>query len=191
MATWEKCSLSVSNDIEEVLDFWFGELRPEQWFKRDPVVDNAVRRRFKTLHERIARLEGKSWGDTPERSLAAVIVLDQLSRNLFRDDARAFASDHAALALAKAAIERGFDRRLDGQRRVFLYMPFQHSEEPEEQARSVELFSTLDDPHSLRFAERHKQIVDRFGRFPHRNRILGRVSSPEELAFLDEPDSSF
>jgi len=178
-------------EIDRVLSFWFDELRPEQWFTVDETVDERVLERFGPLHRRLAAGVPPEWEQTPEGCLAAVIILDQFPRNMFRGDPRAFATDAAALALADRAIGRGFDRALTAARRKFLYMPFQHSENAADQARSVDLFAALGDPQTLDFAKRHKEIVDRFGRFPHRNTVLGRVSTEEELAFLEQPDSSF
>jgi uncharacterized protein (DUF924 family)/quercetin dioxygenase-like cupin family protein len=178
-------------EIDRVLSFWFEALRPEQWFAVDETVDDEVRARFGTLHRRLADCVPPDWEQTPEGCLAAVIVLDQFPRNMFRGEPRAFATDAAALALADRAIGRGFDRALSAARRKFLYMPFQHGENAADQARSVELFAALGDPQTLDFARRHKEIVDRFGRFPHRNTVLGRVSTEEELAFLERPDSAF
>jgi uncharacterized protein (DUF924 family)/quercetin dioxygenase-like cupin family protein len=177
--------------IDRVLSFWFDALRPEQWFAVDETVDDDVRTRFGPLHRRLAGGVPPEWEQTPEGCLAAVIVLDQFPRNMFRGEARAFATDAAARALSDRAIGRGFDRALGPAQRKFLYMPFQHGESAADQARSVDLFAALDDPQTLDFARRHKQIVDRFGRFPHRNAVLGRVSTAEELEFLQRPDSSF
>ena len=178
-------------DAARLLGFWFEELEPKQWFKADAALDDEIRWRFGTFHERLAVAVPASWLETPEGCLAAVIALDQLPRNMFRGTARAFATDAAALAVAQHAIGRGFDKRLDGNRRKVLYMPFQHSEDRTVQARSMELFAALDNPETLVFARRHREIVDRFGRFPHRNAALGRTSTDEEFKFLDGPDSSF
>ncbi len=178
-------------EIDRVLSFWFEELLPEQWFSVDKTVDDEVYARFGPLHRRLADGVPPEWEEAPEGYLAAVIVLDQFSRNMFRGDPRAFANDAVALALAGHAIGRGFDRALAATQRKFLYMPFQHSEDAVDQARSIELFAGFDDPQTLDFAKRHKEIVDRFGRFPHRNAVLGRVSTEEELVFLERPDSSF
>ena len=179
------------SEIDRVLSFWFGELRPEQWFAVHATLDEGIRTRFGPLHQRLAASVPLGWEETAEGCLAAVIVLDQFPRNMFRGEARAFATDTAALALAERAIGQGFEQALDPVRRTFLYMPFQHSERAADQARSVELFAALGDPRVLDFAKRHKQIVDRFGRFPHRNAVLGRPSTAEERAFLERPDSSF
>ncbi len=183
---------SIPPDAAEVLEFWFGELGPGDWFRKDPELDARIRARFEPLCLRLAR-EGvpAAWKATPRGALAAIVALDQLPRNMYRDDPRAFATDPEALAIARDAVARGFDRDLSPEERKFLWMPFQHSEDPEMQARSVELFRGLGDERSLRFALRHQEIVLRFGRFPHRNAILGRLSSPEELEFLKEPGSSF
>lgn len=184
-------AMTHDRDIAAVLAFWFEELRPEQWFKKDPELDETVRARFLPLYERLAAGLPPHWRATPEGCLAAVIVLDQFPRNLFRDDPRAYATDAAALATAEHAIERGFDQALNPARKQFLYTPLQHSEDADVQARSVRLLATIDEPEALEYAKRHKAIIDRFGRFPHRNAILGRASTAEERAFLEEPDSSF
>ena len=177
--------------IDEVLAFWFEELTPDDWFGGGDEVDNRIRDRFLALHEALRDGVPESWRSTARGMLAAVITLDQFPRNLYRGDAQAFAADPAALALAKDAIERGLDRAMPKDERKFLYLPFEHSEDPAVQARSVELFATLEDEDTLGYALRHKEIIDRFGRFPHRNEVLGRESTPEEIEFLKEPDSSF
>ena len=182
---------SCRANIAEVLAFWFEELRPEQWFKKDEALDGIVRTRFGALYERLATNLAPDWRQTAEGCVAAVIVLDQFPRQLFRDDARAFATDEAALAIASLAIERCFDRVLSAAQRKFLYMPFQHSEDADAQARSVALFATIDDPDTLAYARRHKEVIDRFGRYPHRNAALGRHSTEEEQAYLKEPNSVF
>jgi uncharacterized protein (DUF924 family) len=123
--------------------------------------------------------------------LAAILVLDQFPRNMFRDDPRAFATDQAALTLSKRAIGEGLDLRLPPEQRAFIYMPFQHSEALDDQARSIEIFTSLGAPLNLDFARRHEAIIARFGRFPHRNAVLGRESTEDEIAFLKEPGSSF
>ncbi len=133
----------------------------------------------------------QAWLVEPDGYLAAILVLDQFPRNMFRGDSRAFAADAAALALAKRAIAEGIDARLSPEQRAFLYMPFQHSEDAADQERSVQLFTALGNLLNLDFALRHKAIIDRFGRFPHRNAILGRATTQDEAAFLKEPGSSF
>ncbi len=181
-----------------ILDFWFGP-EPRQprdaWFTRSDAFDQDIRERFgDALAAGIAGAFGE-WCTTPQGSLARVVLLDQLTRNAFRGTPRAFAGDAGALATAELAIERAFDRTLDPHERWFLYMPFEHSESLAMQDRSVALFAALasetgvDAP--LPWAERHRDVIRRFGRFPHRNDILGRASTPEELAFLEQPGSRF
>ena len=167
--------------------FWFETLRPIQWFRVDPALDEDIRARFSDLHQRLRGLSPVA--AAPREALAGVIVLDQFSRNLFRGTPEAFAFDTAALARAEAAIGAGFDAELEGAERQFLFMPFMHSESRTVQARSVQLFATLGQPKELDFARRHQTIIERFGRFPHRNTILGRASTPEEAAFVAEGGS--
>ena len=164
---------------------------PEQWFKVDPPVDAEIARRFGAVRDTIAMAAPDTLLGDAKTSLAAVIALDQFPRNLFRGTARAFETDAKALVHAERAIALGHDQETDLKRRKFYYLPFEHAEDPELQARSVALFSTLGDPEADRYAVAHKVIIDRFGRFPHRNAALGRVSTAEELAFLKEPMSSF
>ncbi len=178
-------------EIEEILRFWFEELDPKDWWRKDDGLDATITRRFGPVYERLRRGVPDAWLESPDGVLAAVIVLDQFPRNIFRNTPEAFATDAAALALAKRAIASGVDAKLEPARRAFLYMPFQHSEDASDQARSIELFASLGQPLNLDFALKHKAVIDRFGRFPHRNAILGRSSTDEELAFLTEPGSSF
>ena len=177
--------------IDEVLVFWFEELTSDEWFRGGDAVDDRIRERFLDLHEALRNEVPESWRATGRGMLAAVIALDQFPRNLYRGDPRAFAADAMALGLAEEAIERGLDRAMSTDERRFLYLPLEHSEDPAVQARSVRLFASLDDADTLGYAERHREIIDRFGRFPHRNAVLGRESTPEEIEFLKEPDSSF
>lgn len=175
----------------EVLRFWFEETKPEQHFKKDEAFDNWLRERFLPLHEQVAVLPVQACLADKELALAAVIVCDQFPRNMFRGSPRAFATDGKALAIAEAAIARGYDRTLSKAQRTFLYLPFEHAEDVASQARGVELIALLDDADLSKWAVAHKAIIDRFGRFPHRNAALGRQSTPEEVAFLEEPNSSF
>ncbi len=179
------------DQAQGVLDFWFGDLVPSQWFARDERVDSAIRERFALTVGRVATGVEAHWAETPGGVLAAVIALDQFPRNLYRGDPRAFATDEQALALAEGALKRRFDADMTAPARQFLYMPFMHAEDPEMQERSLALFRDLGLPEATRAAERHKEIIDRFGRFPHRNAVLGRTTTPEEAAFLEEPNSSF
>lgn len=177
----------LPEDAARVLEFWFDELTPEQWWTRDEGVDAKIKEQFAVLYESLADDVPDSWLDQPEGRLAAVIVLDQFPRNLFRDDTRAYATDGKALRLASDTIDKGWDQKIPPQRRAFLYMPFQHSEDRGDQARSVALFKSLGNEDNLDFAIKHKEIIDRFGRFPHRNEVLGRPSTPEERDFLKGP----
>ncbi len=170
--------------VDDVLHFWFVELPPLAWFSGDASTDALVRTRFLTLHEDLRRGLPPAALMAPEPALATVIALDQFPRNLYRGQAETYAADNAALAAAERAVALGFDRAFDPTRRLFLYLPFMHAEDRAAQARSVELCQTLSDGETLAYAWRHREIVDRFGRFPHRNAILGRPSTAEEIEFL-------
>lgn len=175
----------------DILHFWFTELTPKQHFIKDVALDEAIRTRFGATLEAAARCELFAWRATPEGRLAEVLVLDQFSRNVYRDTPRAFAQDALALVLAQELVASGLDRRLPAERRVFAYMPYMHSESALVHAQAIELFSQPGLENNLDFERRHKAIIDRFGRYPHRNAVLGRVSTAEELAFLSEPGSAF
>ncbi len=189
--------------IGDVLAFWFGasgdahhnKTRPE-WFRKDNAFDAEIRTRFATLIEEA--LEGRlaPWSTTAEGAVAQILVLDQFTRNAFRDTPRAFAGDAQALSAARALVGEGRDRTLPGVRRMFVYLPFEHAENLQTQEESLRLFGQLarDEPQHadlLNWAQRHHAVIARFGRFPHRNAILGRQSTPEEEAFLKVPGSSF
>ena len=181
-----------------VLDFWFGPPgsagygKPrEVWFKSDPAFDADVRRRFGGDLEQAATGSLDGLVGSPEGTLALVILLDQFPRNIHRGTPRAFAFDAKALDVARQALEAGHDRAVAPFQRTFLYLPFEHSEMLADQDRSVALFEALGDETTLDYAIRHREIIVRFGRFPHRNAILGRDSTPEEAAFLEQPGSSF
>lgn len=175
----------------EVLRFWFDELPREAWFKKDGAVDVRIRERFLSLHETIAQNLPEETEDDAKAALAAILLLDQFPRNMFRETPRAFATDPLALAIATSAVGQGLDERLTAAERLFLYLPFEHSEAASDQERSVALISKLGDDEWTRYAKAHKEIIDRFGRFPHRNAILGRASTNDEIKFLDQPGSSF
>ncbi len=175
----------------DVLAFWFDELPVDKRFARDDAVDAMIRARFGTLHAALAAGVPREWQATPEGRRAAIIVLDQFSRNLYRDDARAFAQDSAARALVAAALTSGDDAGLDATARQFLYMPLMHAESLADQDRSLALFATLSDPDVLAFAQRHHDAIARFGRFPARNAALGRPSTHAETAFLAAHPSGF
>ena len=175
--------------MNEVLAFWFSHR--ERWWRGGADFDEEIRRRFGSLHAELVAGEHEDWRETPAGALAYVIVLEQLSRNMFRGDARTHQSDDRALAASREALARGDDRAMSMEKRTFLYMPFMHSEELADQERSVSLFGANGDVQGLRTAEKHRHVIRRFGRFPHRNALLGRGSTAEELAFLKEPGSSF
>jgi uncharacterized protein (DUF924 family) len=187
MSTASTTDVSVLPDppwVPEVLRFWFEELTRQQWFRRDTAVDDRIRARFGALHERLVAQEHPDVS-SPASALATVLVLDQFSRNLYRGDARAFAADPLARRVARAALERGFDRGLDVNRRMFFYLPFEHSEDREDQRFAIERFEATGEPELVRYARQHQAVIERFGRFPHRNAVLGRPSTAEELAFLE------
>lgn len=177
-------------DAQQVLDFWFG-LKPAQWFKKDTTFDDEIRSRFIETWQQAAAGELSDWRETVAGRLAEIIVLDQFSRNLFRDQAQAFAQDGMALVLSQEALRHCDYLELSQDHAKFLIMPFMHSESKVIQAQSVELFKALGDASSLDYAEQHKAIIDEFGRYPHRNKVLGRESTVEEKAFLKQPGSSF
>ena len=185
-------------DPGEVNAFWFGDppgASRAEWFRKDPAFDGQIRTRFGGLHAQAARRKLDAWRAQPQSMLALVVVLDQFSRNLFRDDARAFAQDAYALECAKQAIARGDDKVLLPVQRQFLYLPLEHSESLEDQERGLELMQALEAIEATRgcaeWARRHRDIVKRFGRFPHRNAALARESTAEEVEFLKTPGSGF
>ena len=175
----------------QILDFWFCETAPAQWWQKSAEFDDLIRARFGALLDQAARCELYGWRASPEGRVAEVIVLDQFSRNIHRDTPRAFSADPLALALAQGAIAAGDDQALPVEQRAFLYMPFMHSESPIIHAIAMALFATAGMEQNLKFEIAHKAIIDRFGRFPHRNVILGRASTEDEIAFLQQPGSSF
>jgi uncharacterized protein (DUF924 family) len=182
---------SIPGAAVAVLAFWFEETAPRQWWTRDAAFDAVIAARFGALHEAASRCELWAWRQTPEGRLAEVIVLDQFSRNLHRDDPLAFACDPLALALSQEAVARGDDLALPIERRAFLYMPCMHSESRVIHAQAERLFSAPGLEENLRSARQHRAIIERFGRYPHRNAVLCRLSTDEELAFLQGPGSSF
>lgn len=174
-----------------VVHFWFTELTAQQHFAKDAALDETIRSRFGPTLEAAARCELFAWRATPEGRLAEILVLDQFSRNVWRDTPRAFAQDPLALALAQELVASGQDQRLPTAQRVFAYMPYMHCESAAIHQEALALFAQPGMENNLAFERRHKAIIDRFGRYPHRNAILGRTSTPEEWAFLKEPGSGF
>jgi uncharacterized protein (DUF924 family) len=176
---------------QSILHFWFTELTPKQHFVKDAALDETIRARFGDTLESAAKCELFAWRASPEGRLAEIIVLDQFSRNIYRDTPRAFAQDALALVLAQELVANGRDSSLPQAQRVFAYMPYMHSESALVHEQAVLLFTQLGIQDNLNFELRHKAIINRFGRYPHRNALLGRTSTPQELAFLSEPGSSF
>jgi uncharacterized protein (DUF924 family) len=168
----------------DILAFW-REAGRERWYTRDATFDEDLRNRFLGLWQKAAAGELSSWEISDDGALALVIILDQFPRNMFRDDIRTYSSDAQAREVARRAIERGADTRVEAILLEFLYMPFMHSEQWSDQQRCVELFRKTGNADNLKYAEDHADIIRRFGRFPHRNRVLGRTTTPEEQAFLD------
>ena len=172
-----------------VLRFWFEE-HPKDWFVKNADFDAEIRARFHSLHEAAATGTLAHWADEARSCLALVIVLDQFPRNIYRGDARAFASDELARSVARVILERGWDKQMTQAEQLFAYLPFEHSESLEDQNLSCELMKDFD-AEQLRYATRHREIIERFGRFPHRNDILGRESTAAEIEFLKQPGSGF
>ena len=185
----------------EVIQFWFDEIEPAQRFRKDLEFDTMIRTRFLDLHTRASKGLLYAWRDYPldlkitnlskSLSIHQIIILDQFSRNLFRDSAEVFVYDTLALVLAQEAIRQKFDEELEESKRAFLYMPFMHSESADIHEIALYLFDCPGLEDNYNFELRHKAIIDRFGRYPHRNDLLGRESTPEEIEFLQQPGSSF
>lgn len=200
----------MSDRVDEILEFWFGELdqlgrasaeQRKRWWTKSEAFDETIKARFSSDRDAITSGEREDWRAFPRGALAYIIVLDQFPRNMFRGTAKMFATDDRARAACREGLGKGFDMKLAFDPRVFFYLPLEHSEDLSDQKRCVELFARLiedapkaleaDAKYYLDFAERHCAIVERFGRFPHRNEILGRASTHEEKEFLEEPGSSF
>ncbi|MNJ98443.1 hypothetical protein D3C87_162090 [compost metagenome] len=176
---------------QKVLDFWFEEIDPSLWFMKDDLFDQRVQDRFLPTYAFLINDETHAWRVSPEGRLAEVIVLDQFPRNMFRDKPEAFATDELALIAAQEAVRVGDDRKLPIIQRAFLYMPYMHSEDAKVHEQAMKLFNQPGLENNYKYEIAHKKIIDRFGRYPHRNKILGRKSTPEEIEFLKEPGSSF
>ena len=170
---------------QEVLAFW-QDAGPNAWFTKDLDFDALCRERFLDAYERAAAGELETWEQTAEGALALIVLLDQMPRNMFRGDPRTWATDPLALAVANRALAKGFDGQISGDMQQFFYLPFMHAEDLAAQTRSLLLYEARGDAENLKFARHHRDIVARFGRFPHRNEVLGRESTPEELAFLEK-----
>ena len=178
-------------DYKVVIDFWFNEISPAQWWVKDEAFDQEIRKRFLDIHQRANCGELYMWRTTAEGRLAEIIVLDQFSRNIFRDQPQSFASDALALILAQEAVSRQEDQNIAENRRSFMYLPYMHSESIVIHQQAVKLYAMLGNASNLEFELKHRDIIEKFGRYPHRNSILMRESSEEELAFLQQPNSSF
>ena len=177
--------------VGDVLGFWFNELDKPQWFKKDDAVDAAIRQRFAGVHSEVSNANLTSLTASPRVALAAVIVLDQFSRNMFRGTSASFASDAKALEIANQILQLELDQSFSDDEKAFCYLPLEHSEDLEDQQRCVALFRALGNDNYLGYAQAHLNVIEKFGRFPHRNAILGRSSTPEEIEFLAQPGSGF
>ncbi|AGH94498.1 hypothetical protein A11Q_278 [Pseudobdellovibrio exovorus JSS] len=178
-------------EYQQVVNFWFHEIDSKLWFEKNEEFDQLMTKKYSTTFNEALAGKFSSWRQTPEGRLAEVLVLDQFSRNIFRGSAKAFSGDALALQLAQEAVALGEDKKLNLQQRAFLYMPYMHSEDRQVHEEAVKLFSEKGLENNLHFEILHKNIIDRFGRYPHRNEILGRPSTVEEIEFLKQPNSSF
>ena len=182
---------SLDKKLDEVLKFWFEELEPKDWWKKSDDLDSEIQKRFSEIHKLASEGKLEGFRTSPQRRLAEIIVLDQFSRNMYRGTPASFAFDDMALRLAENMVADGEDLKLEKQERQFAYLPYMHSESLEVHDRAVELFAKSGLENNLKFEHAHRDIIVRFGRYPHRNKILGRQSSQEELEFLTQPGSSF
>ena len=185
--------MSIPAITSLILNFWFGEPNSSTyaqykdfWFQSTPELDQQIKKQFEPLYEKAVKGELDSLTQTPEGSLALIILLDQFPRNMYRGTPQAFASDAKALKIAKEAVEKKFDQNLLPRQRTFLYLPLEHSENSEDQEQSVKLFEAIGDELALKYAIEHRDVIAQFGRFPYRNAILGRKSTPEEITFLEK-----
>jgi uncharacterized protein (DUF924 family) len=182
--------MAQADDFPDILDFWYSPRISKRWFSSTPALDDEIRARYEGLWQRAASGALDAWSETPEGALALAIMLDQLPLNMYRGKPASFSTEQKAVAVAKQAIARGYDKQLPSERVLFLYMPLMHSENLDDQDLSVKSFREAGLENNVHFAEHHRGLVRRFGRFPHRNAILGRESTPEELEYL-ESDAAF
>jgi uncharacterized protein (DUF924 family) len=183
----------MKNFQTDILNFWFTETQPKQWFQVSEEFDQSIRDRFMEPYEAAARGEFDEWQTDADGALALCVLLDQMPRNMFRGTPKAFETDKKALIVAKYAISKGLDQVLSPQKRRFVYLPFEHSENLNDQRRSVELFEKIkeDDPMGYDYAVRHLKVIENYNRFPHRNKILGRANTPDEEEYLAQPNAGF
>ncbi|NLS25348.1 hypothetical protein S2M10_03120 [Sphingomonas sp. S2M10] len=181
----------VQHRARQVLAFWFDALLPEQWFTKSDGLDQEIADLFGDLRDAVLADGAASWDDDPETLLAAVILLDQFSRNMYRGQAEAFAGDALAQRMSRLAVERGWDASMPKEHRQFLYLPFEHAEDAELQALSLRCFAALEDEELMAYARDHAEVFRRFGRFPGRNEALGRISTPDELDYLSQPGAGW
>ena len=175
---------------EDVLSFWFEEISPKQQFVKDEKFDAEIKRRFGPLHASLKE-DASSFTSTPQGALAAILVFDQFSRNMFRGSGEAFKMDPLALSIAKNLIATGWDKEMPDNHRIFVYMPFMHAETLEDQEQSVALFTELGIASNIDYAVKHLDVIKEYGRFPHRNKALNRTSTAEEIAFINTPGTAF
>ena len=183
--------MSKPTTPDDILNFWFSERVKRMWFKKSADFDREIKQRFFNTYQRGKTGALADWRNSSKNVLALIIVLDQFPRNMFRNTSQAFATDKQAVELTKYAVSNNYQQNLSPEEQAFLYMPLMHSENKQDQAKCVELFTKLGREDNLKFAIEHKEIIDRFDRFPHRNKILGRESTSEEKEFLTQPGSSF
>jgi uncharacterized protein (DUF924 family) len=176
-------------DIDNILDYWFSEHMSRHWFNSTAEIDADIKTRFESVWELARQGKLDSWASSANGSLALIIILDQLPLNMFRGQAESFSTEAKAIAIARQAIQSGFDRQIDGDRLVFMYMPFMHSEDLQDQDYAVQLYEAAGLQENVKFAMHHRDIVQRFGRFPHRNAALGRVSSEAETAYMNSDEA--
>lgn len=183
----------MKNSSDDILAFWFDEIQPQQWFQVNADFDATIKERFEGMYHAARDGLCEDWGNSPEGTLALCIILDQFPRNMYRGTPEAFATDKQALLIAKKALSKGFDQVLSPAKRRFLYLPYEHSENINDQHKCVELFEAMkdDDPLGYEYAVKHLKVIEQYNRFPHRNSILGRDNTPEEETYLAQPGAGF